>query len=385
MTVFDLIFLVPLFFIGTICALTDIKYGKIKNKWIGWGLVWALFLYSYMAVDIILSLPETQNLPHLFSTLLNGVLAAIVSFLMWRFKLWAAGDAKLFTFFALLIPLKFYSSSYIDYFPSFNLIVNTFFLIILFLIAEASLFGLREGLRLARHPKKIKKAPWREWLNPQKLKWKALEMAKIYLVYLVILIGIRLLTRAMGDFFTQYISPSDFVLIILVLFVLRRFLFKFLLRSKIIMLAIVGLICWYSFHLISAGQTDVLLNIFKTALIFMIVILTLIKLIEWYIEKKETRSVKPGNLKENMIVLPSELSKVSQEFGEKNFKKKFGSSYQDGLSKLQIDFLKKNLPEGSEIKIYKTFTFAPFMLTACLATIAVKGSLVAFLLKSLLR
>ena len=115
----NFLFLVPLAVIGLICAYTDIKYGKIFNKWIVFGLIYVFFLYVFL-------FSYKTSIDYIFELILNGAIAFLVGYLLWHFKLWSAGDAKLFAVYAFLIPLHFYSKSYTPYFPSFNLLVNVF-------------------------------------------------------------------------------------------------------------------------------------------------------------------------------------------------------------------------------------------------------------------
>ena len=112
---FDILFLAPLFFVGSICCYTDIKYGKIKNKWILMGLIWVVFIYTVLSIYTIFFLHRWENINYLIKALINGFTAFFLGYLLWHFKLWAAGDAKLFTLFAFLIPLKFYSKSYFSH------------------------------------------------------------------------------------------------------------------------------------------------------------------------------------------------------------------------------------------------------------------------------
>ena len=144
--IFDILFLPLLFFISIIISYEDIKYGKVRNKWIILGLVWGLaiifffFIWYFIASPIthfyyfnILQLPDGSPAPvftiplnYLSKVILNVVIALTIAFLMWRFKAWAAGDAKLFMVYSLLIPLKYYWKSYLVYFPSFVLLINIF-------------------------------------------------------------------------------------------------------------------------------------------------------------------------------------------------------------------------------------------------------------------
>jgi len=71
--------------------------------------------------------PEsTSAMSYLIVLLLNAGLALTVGFFMWWFQLWAAGDAKLFSMMAFVLPFTFYRYKMIKYFPSFDLIYCIF-------------------------------------------------------------------------------------------------------------------------------------------------------------------------------------------------------------------------------------------------------------------
>jgi len=256
------------------------------------------------------------SVDYVLKVYLNAGIALLLGYLIWRFNGWSAGDAKLFTLFAFLIPLKFYSASYLNYFPSFALLVNTFLLILLFLMGEALFFGLKNGFKLINQPKNIKNLPWKKWLKPKNLKPKILNTAKMYLNYIAIFIVLRLGMQIMGQASTQE-KTSNFTLIFLILFIARRYLFGFFFKSKKIMPVLSILGGGYAIYLISQGQGVLLFSMLKMALIFMVTIGLLMRFLGQYIEKKEVK---------------------------------------------------------------KTFSFAPFMLLASLITIIIKGSLLSFIL-----
>ena len=133
-TILRCLFLVPLLVIGGITSYSDIKYGKIKNIHLFCGFLYILFLYSFLAVYSYFVLNQIDNLKYLVELLLNSSIALLVGYLLWRFNLWAAGDAKLFLVYSLLIPLEFYSKNYIPYFPSATLLMDTFLFICFFFL-----------------------------------------------------------------------------------------------------------------------------------------------------------------------------------------------------------------------------------------------------------
>jgi len=153
-------FLLPVFFLlGAIISYEDIRYGKIKNKWIAVGAIWGLAVYLFFLFwlligpfitnfyyDNILNLTVgaprpvfTVHFSFLLQSIVNGFAALAIGFLVWRAKGWAAGDAKLFFIFSLLIPIKYYWKSYLPIFPSFTLLINIFIPLLLFLFFRSCL------------------------------------------------------------------------------------------------------------------------------------------------------------------------------------------------------------------------------------------------------
>ena len=281
MTPLDSLFLIPLFVIGGTCAFTDIRYGKIKNKWIKAGLIWAALLYLSLIFYTIFYLHQKENIGYILEMLINGLIALGVGYFLWQFKLWSAGDAKLFTLFAFLIPLNFYSNYYLNYFPSFILLVNTFLLIILFLVIKALFSSIKN------RPKKIGLI-WRKWFELKKLTPKIVSSAKLYLNYLAFFIILRIIIQPISRAFAPKMG-SNFALFFLILFIARRYLFGFLFKSKKIMPVLSILGGGYAIYLISQGQGVLLFSMLKMALIFMVTIGLLMRFLGQYIEKKEVK------------------------------------------------------------------------------------------------
>ena len=146
------LFLSPLILIGLLTSYSDIKYGKIKNRQVLIGLAYALILYLFLFVYGWGVLRQVTNVKYLGELIINAVVAIVFGYILWYFNLWAAGDAKLFLIYALLIPLEFYAKDYISFFPSASLLIDTFFLICLFfLITIIAKEGYALLRRLQRH------------------------------------------------------------------------------------------------------------------------------------------------------------------------------------------------------------------------------------------
>lgn len=138
----DYVFLPVLFLVGIVTSYQDIKYGKIKNKWIVAGLVWGLGIYSasYLWIfigDHSIFLPKASNyISYLYLNyaLINALISLAIGYGSWYFDMWSAGDAKLFFIFSLLLPLTYYSRTYLAFYPSFALLLNIFIPVLIYLL-----------------------------------------------------------------------------------------------------------------------------------------------------------------------------------------------------------------------------------------------------------
>ena len=131
----DILLLPVLITICFIVVYEDFKEGKIKNKWIKWGLLWgagvyfSFFLFSllhYFFPKFFSFNLYFLSFSYLVKVLVNTLIASVLSFSFWYFKFWSAGDAKLFILVSFLFPLKYYWRSYLHWFPSFSLLINIF-------------------------------------------------------------------------------------------------------------------------------------------------------------------------------------------------------------------------------------------------------------------
>lgn len=115
-----LYFFLPLILaLGIITSYEDVKYGKIRNKWVICALGIAVIVYAS------LFLLGMINSDFLAQTAMNLLFVLIVSFLTWFFGFWSAGDAKLFTAYTALIPLAIFKQPSAFSFPFVHLLANT--------------------------------------------------------------------------------------------------------------------------------------------------------------------------------------------------------------------------------------------------------------------
>ncbi len=144
----SLIFFLSVLFFGFLTSYEDIRDGKIRNKYVLSAFIFAFFLNSLLFFGF---LGDWVTDGGYYSQLaLNVFLAFLAGFALWAFNLWTSGDAKLFSAYAALVPLKTYKLGYIEYFPSFTLLGNTF-LPLFFLLLLITPFSIKNSDKRIRN------------------------------------------------------------------------------------------------------------------------------------------------------------------------------------------------------------------------------------------
>jgi Flp pilus assembly protein protease CpaA len=369
----DYSFLIPLFVIGLTCSYTDIKYGKIFNKVIMAGILYALFLYLTLFFNNLFFLHNKDNFYYLFETVLNGLISLIVGYLIWYFKLWSAGDAKLFTVYALLVPLNFYSKNHVLYFPSLILLINLFVPLFLALMFDALLALIKETHGLKQKLKEFRNLNFKVVFK--KLKPLSNEFFSMFLSYVFMFILFQLITNFFKKFPGQQIFSNRFFLFFLLLLIMNRFM-SIKKKKKSVNFFINGVSVIYCSSLLFLKKIGTLNNILRTALVFMVFMGFIRYILDSYIKKKEIERVKIKDFKKGMIILPEEAASLLDRLKTEEEKESFSWIDGGGLNSNQVKIIKnlfRDEPQSS-IRIYKTFSFAPFMLLAAVLLIFTQNS-----------
>jgi len=349
------IYLTLIICIGSYAAYTDIHYGVVKNNLIQIGLILSLYLHIFFYIIGKISL---------FTVFVNFTVSSIAAFVIWYFKLWAAGDAKLFILFSFLIPLKYYGSKQlISFFPSFTLLVNIFILVMVYLILEmcfkiikSTIFYLKD---LNRRQELIKR-----WLNlKEKINQNKIKFLKIIWGYLCIFLLIRILAEDVSQAISFVPALARFSYLILILaykplsMLLERTK-KFLWFPTILLLG---------YMVIKERSVSLeLTQTFKYFFGFMGILFIFRVILRLYLEKKETIKINVQELRPKMLLTEKSMKSLKSDI--------VGKFYPDGLSKEQVEIIKRDYPE-KEIEIYRTFPLAPFIFLGSLITILIKTSL----------
>ena len=135
MIITEIIMLVVLGIVSGISTITDFKSGLIRNKWI----------YSTLSVSVLLNIVYyvffARDLILIY--MINVLSSSLLSFLLYGFHFWGAGDSKFLILITTLIPARFYVNSIFPI-PTLLLIVFTFSIAFVFLVIEAVVLGIKQ-------------------------------------------------------------------------------------------------------------------------------------------------------------------------------------------------------------------------------------------------
>jgi len=355
------LFLIPVFLIGIVCSYTDLKYGKIKNKWLIIGFAWALVLYLSLLSYNYLFLHQAGNLNYLKGMISNGLLALGLGYVLWNLKLWAAGDAKLFTLFAFLLPPEFYAKTYFSEFPSFVLLINIFVPLLVFLLVKALIFISRNFSELVRggRMKKVLSDDGFRSLGKQIMK-----NTRVYIIFIFVFITLQVLMKEILSATNGLTSKLPQFYLFLIIFFLFKLFNNFISKHKSISLILSASGVLSCAYLIFSGQSQFLLSSLKIIVVFLVLVGLFQKILNIYIEQREVRKIKSEDVKRGMSLSPYGL--------DKEVKEALGKLDRGGLSEIQSDILRK-IP-GVEVGVYRTFALAPFIFLGTLLTILTKDS-----------
>jgi len=371
----DVFLLVIIFILAIKISYEDIKYGKIKNKWILIGLASGLVIYLILIFLGIFKVLEINWL-YFRDLLTNTLISFFVAIGIWHAGFWTAGDAKLFTLLAFLLPLDYYTKAYIKYFPSFSLLYNIFIPIFVYFILRGFLYFLPRFLLRPKETLKKIKEKGRETSQEKKKKG-----AFGFLGFIAVFFLLMIFQRNLSYFLGQIMIPQILIFIFL-LFAFKPIYKFFQKEEKAVYLALILLSIYFIFGLIFYKTNlinDLRSFLNPNFLIFIFAIPFLNKIADFYLKKTEIKKIPLEELTQKMILAESTIEVIKKD---KEFFRKIGKLYPDGLEKDQVEEIRnyfKNKKE-EQIEISQTFPFAPFIFLGVVITIILRGSIYHILL-----
>lgn len=240
LTISSIAFLPCIIFLGVITSFEDYRYGLIKNKWILLSLLYCAVVYVIFYFVFLFS--ESNNIYYFYFQFfdrwcLNLCISAIVGFALWKTKVWAAGDAKLFITFCALIPLGMYKKIYFDYyFASFYLLLFIFIPATTYICTKtffSVIFYAERRNHLLTKLKQIK--------NTNKK-----NMFKVAVGFFGFFLFFRILRNALEPLIFKTVNNQTIVILLSLL--LFKYIAQFFKKNWRFVILSIALLLWYEFY-----------------------------------------------------------------------------------------------------------------------------------------
>jgi len=339
--------------LGVLTSYEDFKRNRISNVYIIAAVVAAFFtniVDNYLAMA-----PWSTKQLYMQTTILNACISLLAGFVLWYFKIWRAGDGKLFFAYASLLPISTYYYGYLNYFPSFAILINT--LIPLFLLLTLNLWITTDSNEKFETLKKI--------MNPKQI---------FYM--LVLLIS----TQWVLSFLFHYLLSTDDVFITgyLSLFILIFFMdyFQESLYKLSVVVALLRLLMDYG---TITSQTFITHFILPFALLILAINFIMGLSSFRFNERVRIMNLKPGMCCSERIIqkgrfyITSATSKEAAKYLNINYENLTNSDVEKLKKLYKVHKLKFN-----ELTMRQTMPFAPFLFLGVLLTILVRGDIVTY-------
>lgn len=286
-------FLPMIIYLGLTTSYEDFLFSKIKNKWVLTGLLYTFILYilSWILHSLLLMKMIHPAMGRITFYLnwnfdkwcINLIISSVVAYLLWYFKLWAAGDAKLFICYSALIPMGQYSKVYFNYyFASFLLFLTIFIPSAVYLIIKASVVLITDLV-------KRKDVYWQKSVTLIRNNRTALP--KIILGYAAIFLSMRIIKERTGGLIAL-ILPNEKLLFLISLFAYKPLSRLFKKNVKILLVICIGLIIYLGYKMLysQAELVREILGIFKMSFGIMFFAEISKQLINLYVERTEKKT-----------------------------------------------------------------------------------------------
>lgn len=385
----DILFLPIILFIGIVTSFEDFKFGKIRNKWILFGFFYWLILFcaffiwnlsfdgifDYLSLNFKSTSLIVFEYSYLFSVIINGFVAIVFVFVLWEFGIIAAGDAKLFWLYSLLVPFTYYWKTYLPFFPSIVLFVNTFVIVIIYLFIISIFSYLKDNRGNYKNSLRIN-------IKKVKSKYKKEELRlKIILGPVTGFLAIIVTINSLAAYYSINIQNLPAYVIIL-LFFFRRFLSNFFVKRNIMSYIALYLAAFslYGFMIDAEMMRNMLWGAIKNLTILIITLTFIDIIIKRYIKNTSTKTINSNKLKKTMIVDRAFVYRLKQD--KKYYEEKIGRIYNGSLNNKQTEAIKNWCKRNNieKIEIFTPFRLAVWIFLGVIATLIYKGSLIKLFL-----
>ena len=320
--------------LGIIASITDFKDKKIYNKHIIIACIISVCTYIYFFKEI-----ETE---YIRNSSINFIITLIISLCFYYFRIWAAGDAKLFVAIIFMIPYNVYETQIKNVFPALNLLIIIFSIAFIYIFIETIFLWIKDERKFEKF--KISKMSKKE----------IIEYIISYFMGYFLIVFINNMVYTFGE----EIAINNAGLLLLCNMLLLMFIYRVIDSKKKMMFALSMFILANVIYHVIMGFAIMIINV-KMLLIVLIIVL-----FRKVAEEYNYEEIKIENLKERMIlsygsVLKFYGSKVKglPEFTTENTNSR--------LTKEEVESIKRwsRTKRGTdELVIVRHLPFAPFML-----------------------
>lgn len=284
----NFIFLPVILFIGFITSFEDFKEYKIKNKWIIFSLVYSFSVYLFVFILNHFNLLSSYLIFSFDKWCINFVISSLVAYLLWYFKMWGAGDAKLFICYVALIPIGQYSKVYFSYyFASFLLLAVIFVLATVFLTVKTVIFFVKTfhfmNTRNQIHG----------FIVNQIIKSDKVKVIKILLGFFFFFLLFKVVHERLYNVFGSGIPGYQNVLVVVSLLAFRPLADTFNRNIKFIIFALIILIIYVVFGMVYPWQQFMseIKNVLGKTLLVMVLFPALKRIIDLYVESVVQKTI----------------------------------------------------------------------------------------------
>ena len=322
-------------FILCICtSFTDIKSKKIYNKII----IYAFTLSSIVYICLWNQIERCFIINHV----INVFITLILSFAFFYFKIWAAGDAKLFSLISYMIPFSMYEVNEHNVFPSMYLLILIFGVAFIYVVIETIILWIRDNKKFSNFSQKgsFIKSNWKDFI------------IQYFVAYFLVLLINNIILRFYFDFYRYNGALLIICNMLFITFLYRavnkRKYYIRILAIAIILNIIYSIIFGFEFHSINIKM------------LFVIILLFLFRQIseKYNYENIEVEKLKPGMILSLQSVLLFFNSRV------KGLPKQTTETTDSRLTKEEIDSIKrwcKTSKGQKSVVIVRHMPFAPFI------------------------
>ncbi len=362
---FIILSVLTIIYYGFLIVRIDLSLNKIPNEIlfkiikIGLALNFTLLLLTMISnLGYSTAFFSPPHKSFFISIFVNSSFSLIAAYLLWKYRIWAAGDAKMFFTFSFLFPLTLYKYVEINVFPSFTILINIFMVSSFYLFVKSILYFKSIIIFWLVKPKELYKYFIGQLIN-KKLSYFFQFLHFFFLFYVFFRVN-----TYMKDFLFNYfdkinISPlSNYFLPAVLLIFLPKL--KKIIRKKqptIILFVVVFILDFYLMNSLSDLRDAIYLTI-KNIFIFTVVLGAFDYVFSLYIKNKDTKTVLLNELREGMILSDESLLDIKN----RDFYEKMEEIYPEGLMKEQIEIIKNGIKEKDYyLSVYSPKSFASWI------------------------